>query len=78
MMTLTDLERELLDHFVKDNDKMAPRAKTLSHYLTKIARLGGLNRARDPAPGNVVIWRGLSRLTDLELGAIGGAEIVGN
>jgi hypothetical protein len=78
MMTLTDLERELLDHFVKDNDKMASRAKTLSHYLTKIARLGGLNRARDPAPGNVVIWRGLSRLTDLELGAIGGAEIVGN
>ena len=78
-LALTDLEIELLDHFVKDKDKTAPRAKTLSHYLTKIARLGGyLNRARDPAPGNVVMWRGLSRLTDLELGAIGGAEIVGN
>ena len=78
-LALTDLEIELLDHFVKDKDRTALRAKTLSHYLTKIARLGGyLNRARDPAPGNVVMWRGLSRLTDLELGAIGGAEIVGN
>jgi hypothetical protein len=78
-LALTDLEIQLLDHFVEDNVKTAPRAKTLSHYLIKIARLGGyLNRAGDPAPGNVVMWRGLSRLTDLELGAIGGAEIVGN
>ena len=78
-LALTDLEIELLDHFVKDNHKTPPQAKTLAHYLTKIARLGGyLNRARDPAPGNLVMWRGLSRLTDLELGAIGGAEIVGN
>ncbi|WP_407193092.1 hypothetical protein [Bradyrhizobium sp. STM 3566] len=39
-------------------------------YLTKLARLGGyLARAGDPPPGNVVIWRGLSRLTDIELGA---------
>jgi hypothetical protein len=78
-LALTDLEIELLDHFVKDSDKTAPAVKTLSRYLTKIAKLGGyLNRANDPAPGNVVMWRGLSRLTDLELGAIGGAEIVGN
>jgi Transposase Tn5 dimerisation domain len=78
-LALTDLEVDLLDHFVKDNNKMAPPAKTLSHYLTKIARLGGyLNRAGDPAPGNVVMWRGLSRLTELELGTIGGVEIVGN
>jgi hypothetical protein len=35
-LALTDLEIELLDHFVKDNDKTTPRAKTLSHYLTKI------------------------------------------
>ncbi len=49
------------------------------HYLTKIARLGGyLARANDPPPGNTVMWRGLSRLTDIELGAIIGAKIVGN
>src|SRR5439155_10794638 len=45
----------------------------------KIARLGGyLARANDPAPGNIVMWRGLSRLTDIELGAHVGAKIVGN
>jgi hypothetical protein len=51
----------------------------LSHYLIKIARLGGyLARANDPPPGNTVMWRGLSRLTDIELGVIIGAKIVGN
>ena len=44
--------------------------KTLSHYLTMIARLGGyLARSSDPPPGNLVIWRGLSRLRDIEIGA---------
>lgn len=52
--------------------------KTLSHYLTKIARLGGyLSRTSDPPPGNTVMWRGLSRLTDIALGAMVRAEIVG-
>jgi len=42
----------------------------LSHYLTKIAQLGGyLARAKDPPPGTVVMWRGLSRLTDIALAA---------
>ncbi|MBI1777533.1 MAG: hypothetical protein HYR63_22200, partial [Proteobacteria bacterium] len=45
----------------------------------KIARLGGyLARANDPPPGNTVMWRGLSRLTDIALGAMVGVEIVGN
>jgi hypothetical protein len=47
------------------------------HY--GIARLGGyLARATDPPPGNTVMWRRLSRLTDIELGAIIGAKNVGN
>jgi len=29
-------------------------------------------------PGNMVMWRGLSRMTDVELGAAIGAKIVGN
>jgi hypothetical protein len=46
---------------------------------TKLARLGGyLARASDSPPGNMVIWRGLSRLTDIELGAMIGARLVGN
>lgn len=61
------------------NDKPQARRKLLSHYLTKIARLGGyLARANDPPPGNMVMWRGLSRLTDIALGVVVGAETVGN
>ena len=66
---------DLLNH----NDRPQTPQKTLSHYLTKIARLGGyLARANDPPPGNTVMWRGLSRLTDIALGAVVGADIVGN
>jgi hypothetical protein len=51
----------------------------LSSYLTKIARLGGyLARAKDPPPGNAVMWRGMSRLIDIELGFVMGAQLVGN
>ena len=43
--------------------------KTLSYYLNKVARLGGyMNRALDAPPGNVVMWRGLSKLADIKLG----------
>ena len=78
-LALTEVEIGLLDHLVNDRDQKPLRRKTLSHYLTKIARLGGyLARANDPPPGNTVMWRGLSRLTDIELGAIVGAKIVGN
>ncbi len=78
-LALTAAEIGLLDHLVKDKDRQSLQRKTLSHYLTKIARLGGyLARANDPPPGNTVMWRGLSRLTDIELGAIIGTKIVGN
>ncbi|WOH52831.1 IS4 family transposase [Bradyrhizobium sp. sBnM-33] len=76
---LTDPEIRLLDHLVKDRDGNRSRRSTLSHYVVKIARLGGyLARANDPPPGNTVIWRGLSRLTDIELGAAIEAKIMGN
>ena len=69
MLALTPVEIGLLDHLVKDKDRESFRRRTLSHYLIKIARLGGyLARANDPPPGNTVMWRGLSRLTDIELG----------
>jgi Transposase DNA-binding len=78
-IALTETEINLLDHLMKDKERKPLRRKTLSHYLTKIARLGGyLARANDPSPGNTVMWRGLSRLTDIELGALSGAKIVGN
>ena len=79
-LALTDVEIGVLDHLMKQNDKAPqPRRRTLGLYLTKIAKLGGyLARANDPPPGNMVMWRGLSRLTDIELGAIVGAKLVGN
>jgi Transposase DNA-binding len=76
-LALTATEIGVLDRLV--NDKPKARQKTLSHYLIKIARLGGyLARASDPPPGNTVMWRGLSRLTDIALGAMVGGEYVGN
>jgi hypothetical protein len=43
----------------------------LSLYLTKLARLGVYPaRAKDPPPRNTVMWRGLTRLTDIQLGFI--------
>jgi hypothetical protein len=77
-VALTATEVELLDHLVKDKGETS-RRKDLSHYLTKIARLGGyLARASDPPPGNMVMWRGFSRLTDIEIGAMIGVKFVGN
>src|SRR5271170_718127 len=68
-LALTETEIAVLERLV--NDKPHARRKTLSHYLVKIARLGGyLARANDPPPGNTVMWRGLSRLTDIMLGAM--------
>src|SRR3954469_22447178 len=76
-LVFTPLEIRLLDQLVKA--KTSSPALTLAHYLTKIARLGGyLARAKDPPPGNMVMWRGLSRLTDIELGASLGMRLVGN
>ena len=43
--------------------------RTVARYLLRVAKLGGyLARAKDPPPGNLVLWRGLSRLTDILLG----------
>ncbi len=75
----TELELYLLDTLIRDKNSAGKHGKSLSTYLLKLARLGGyLARAHDPPPGNKVMWRGLTRLTDIELGAIIGAQLVGN
>src|SRR4051794_189762 len=79
LLALTPLEVNLLDRLVKDKGEVSQPEKRLPAYLTKIARLGGyLARAKDAPPGNLVMWRGLSRLTDIELGFQHGAQLVGN
>ncbi len=78
-LALTNMEITLLDNLVRDTRRSPAGTKTLAHYLTKIARLGGyLARASDPPPGNMVMWKGLSRLMDIELGATMGVRFVGN
>jgi Transposase DNA-binding len=66
-LALTENEIDLLDKLVADKSEKRPAIKTISHYLIKIARLGGyLARANDGPPGNTVIWRGLSRLISVQ------------
>jgi hypothetical protein len=78
-LAFTCLELRLLDQLVKDKKHTRSRPRSLSAYLTKLARLGGyLARANDAPPGNMVMWRGISRLTDIELGFMIGAQLVGN
>jgi len=50
-LALTEVEIGLLDRLVKDKGQKPLRRKSLSHYLIKIARLGGyLARTNDPPP----------------------------
>lgn len=76
LVALTHVETQLLDSLLPE--KLRCREATLSTYLIKIARLGGyLARANDSPPGNTVMWRGLSRLTDIELGFLVGVKLCG-
>ena len=78
-LAFTSLELRLLDQLVNDKKGGKPRTKPLSAYLIKLARLGGyLARTHDPPPGNMVLWRGVSRLTDIQLEFLLGAQLVGN
>jgi hypothetical protein len=72
----TDTERRLLRHA----DPKPTRAnKTVADCLQAVARLGGyLSRAHDGLPGNMVLWRGYARLTDIHLGYRIAAKLVGN
>ncbi|NEI82232.1 IS4 family transposase, partial [Rhizobium leguminosarum] len=66
---LTEQEIEILDQMVSNAGNRQATPGSLNFYLTKLARLGGyLARTSDPPPGNTVVWRGLSRLTDIRLG----------
>ena len=80
METGSENEIGLLDRLVSDAGNRRAKHGTLSFYLIKLARLGGyLARAGDSPRGRIVIWRGLSRLTNIEIGAeVGAAAIVGN
>jgi len=79
-MAFTPLEIKLLNRLIpKPHEPESRRGPSLNCCLTQLARLGGyLNRAGDAPAGNTVIWRGLSRLTDIEIGYLLGSQNVGN
>ena len=70
-LALTRSECHLLDQIVKEKTTSYAKEKRLSAYLIKIAQLGGyLARRNDPPPGNIVMWRGMSRLGNPRSGVI--------
>ena len=78
-LVFTEMELRILDRLVKDKPNADRGEPRLAHYLIKLARLGGyLARNSDPPPGNETIWRGLTRLVDIQLGVFIGAKLVGN
>jgi len=78
------LASPVLVHFSRSSLGRPPhgderRVTLLVRAITPVELGGYLARSSDPPPGNVVIWRGLSRLTDIELGhEIGAMRNVGN
>lgn len=76
ILALTNNEIKILTYLTKSKTKANQK---ISDFINKVARLGGyLGRKSDPPPGNIVMWRGLSRLTDIELGFNLASKIVGN
>jgi hypothetical protein len=66
-LVFTDTEITLLERLIPMKD--GARKRTVGRFLTRVAKLGGyLDRTRDPPPGNMVLWRGMARLTDIHLG----------
>ena len=78
-IALDPTETYLLDKLVKTKPGRPQARPTISDHIIKIARLGGyLNRASDLPPGNMVMWRGLSKPDDIHLGFLLGRTLVGN
>jgi hypothetical protein len=78
-LAFTPLEIDLLNRLASHEARPPGRQHSLSGCVTQLARLGGyLARKGDAPPGNTVIWRGLARLTDIEIGFILGTQNVGN
>jgi len=78
-VAFTELELEILAELVTERNGCISKEDNLGQCIRKLAQLGGyVARASDPPPGNMVIWRGLTRLADIQLGYSLGSRIVGN
>ena len=66
---LTNVEVAALDRIDASRTRPRLQRRTLAAYVLEIAMLGGyLARNRDPPPGNMVVWRGVTRLHDIAFG----------
>ena len=73
----TETEIAILHQLTGNPEQPAPW--NIAHYLLAVAKLGGyLHRKNDGPPGNTVLWRGLSRLTDIYLGFEIRQKLMGN
>ena len=79
-LAFTPLEIRILNRLAADRQAAhGRRSPTIQSCLRQLAHLGGyLDRTCDPPSGNIVIWRGMSRLSDIALGFQLGAQLVGN
>lgn len=72
----TETELKVLNH-ISGTRETAPQ--NVGHYILAVAKLGGyLDRENDGPPNNTVLWRGLSRLTDIHFGVELSQKLVGN
>lgn len=77
LAVFTKTEIAILNQLGGEPERSPPQ--NVAHYLLAVAQLGGyLNRKNDGPPGNMVMWRGLSRLTDIHRGVEISKGIVGN
>jgi len=67
-LAFSDTELKILDTMIKDTAQVIS-SPPLEKYTIKLARLGGYtgNKNKHP-PGNIVIWRGLRRLNEIQTG----------
>ena len=79
-LAFTPLEIDILARLATDRQvARGLRSPTIRFYLRQLARLKGtLDRTCDPPPGNIVIGRGISRLSDIALSFRLGAQRVGH
>lgn len=77
-LAFTSLEVDLLNRLAHPPPRSQSRPSTLNSCLTRLAPLGGyLALAGDAPSGNMVIWRGLVRLTNIEIGYLLASQHVG-
>ncbi len=77
-VAMTESEIQLLGHAVNLKGQPSPQPQTMHDAMQLLAKLGGyLARAHDPPPGNLILWRGLARLTDIQVGFLIAQRIVG-